>query len=116
MASNGKNQIDSDDLQSVLAAVEDGQLSEDVYWAFQMMSKVTDSNDPKLKAALLKAPTPGAGVLLAYALDNPRDFFNNLLKEAFKRKKAEATLRDDGRRLLDIFEQIDEFLVEGASQ
>jgi hypothetical protein len=102
---HGESELsESSDLQTIAAAMEDGQYAEDVYWAFQMLSRIKTKEDVSRFAP--EAPTPGAAVMLQYAHDHPRDFFKDILPKALNRKGKDIALRDDGRKKLEIFSEI----------
>lgn len=113
--SSSKEDVKQLDLNEVLEACEEGDLSEDVYWAFQVMDAATKEKK-KLgyipKKIVESAPTPGALALLDFGMEYRRDFFNTLVKEAFKRKQADRQIRDDGRRDFEILDEAWETILE----
>lgn len=87
----------------------DSTLEDDIIWVYHRL--------PKIKALeetyeINDAPSPGSIALLQFAFENRKEFFARHLDKALKRKEQEGTLRDDHRRFFDVFEQIDEQLVE----
>lgn len=89
---------------SFTQAIEEGQLEEDIYWAYQALSRIENGED--VDEVCKRAPTPGASGLLRYAADYRRDFFKDILPKALSRKKQDAVLKDDGRKRVEIFDQI----------
>ena len=87
-----------------LEAYRDGVLEEDVYWVFQMLSNVKDEDAAYEMAE--HAPSPGAVGLLVYAVKYRKDFYANWLHKALGRSKQDGALKDDGRKHLDVFDQV----------
>lgn len=89
--------------------MSDSSLEDDIIWVYHRLPTVKDLDDTyKIK----DAPSPGSVALLQFAFENRKEFFARHLATALKRKQEEGTLKDDHRRLFDVFEQIDEQLVE----
>lgn len=91
-----ENEVSSESFDWTSAAQE-GSFPDDVYWVFQALSKVKSKDDIELVAD--GAPSPGALVLLEYALDQRRDFMTNILMRTLNRTSKESAMRDDGRRI-----------------
>lgn len=98
--------VDPEEVKAYLKSIEDAQLAEDVYWAFQIKGFMDKENHDELHihAYAKAAPTHGAMTMLRLAFDNPKQFYD-FLKEAFRRKKQDSNWRDDGRKRLEIFNQ-----------
>lgn len=84
-------------------AIEHGRPQDDIYWAFQMISRCRTQSDAFRIAQT--APTPGAASLLYWACDpkHKDKFFTVILPKAMTHKEKEGQFRDDGRKFLEIF-------------
>ena len=94
--------------------MNDSTLEDDILWVYHTLPRVRTPDEAALVA---NPPSSGAVALLAYAVQNPKDFFSRHLEKALKRKEAESTLRDDQRKFHDLFDQLDQqFAEERAAQ
>ena len=87
----------------------ESSLEDDIIWVYHQLPNLKKPEDID---KVQDAPSPGAKALLAYAFDYRKDFFSKHLDKALRRREQEGTLRDDHRRQFDVFEQIEEQLIE----
>lgn len=87
----------------------ENSLEDDIIWVYHQLPNMKKPEDID---KITDAPSPGAKSLLAFAMDYRKEFFSKHLEKALKRREQEGTLRDDHRRQFDIFEQIEEQLIE----
>ena len=89
--------------------MSDSSLEDDIIWVYHQLSSIKSQADVE---AVQDAPSEGARALLNYAYKYQKDFFSKHLSQALKKREQEGTLKDDYRRQFDLFDQIDEQLVE----